>query len=626
MHLDNVLGEMPKQREALALAAAAATLLYDDAEGTQVEKRFAAFEAVSPGAPEAHAAAGRALAMFRQYAESAEYLEEAIRRRPTWSTPRMDLGLMEMQSGRDAHARAALREATEMDPFNKRAANSLLLLEELQDFETVETEHFVVRYRKGDDVLAAVMPERLEAIHRDVSDRFEWSPEERTVIELMPDHARFAVRITGMPRLFTFAACTGPVIAMEVPRDGVPSRHRGTFDWVRVMRHEYTHTVTLDQTRNRIPHWLTEGAAVELENAPRTWSDCVMLARALDDDRLFDLDGIKWGFVRPETPEARGLAYAQSQWMLEFMTERFGEDKVIELLAAYRAGARESDAIPQTFGVDRHAFQVDFLAWAETEVASWGLRPEPSLRRIATELAADLGDPDAENLANHVPVTDDAGSTTDRAVPGEGDDEEDPAGAGGVDVDGEDAENGPGPTFELDEDTLLVLRVKYPDHPDLLEIDLRRRLADGELPDVDTIRLLETYMTLRPHDPFPHRVLTRVAFEADDKEAAAKHLEFLDAREVNSPKYAHRLAELYRSTRDRERAAAKADRAVMFDPYDAAMRELAAAVSVEAGQLESAREHIRALTILEPDRPRHQQRLERIDALLAAKADATGLR
>jgi hypothetical protein len=94
------------------------------------------------------------------------------------------------------------------------------------------------------------------------------------VIEVMPDHERFAVRITGMPFVHTIAACTGPVIAMEVPREGPPSKHMGLFDWPRVIQHEYTHTITLGQTRNRIPHWLTEAAAVSMEPAPRSYDTC----------------------------------------------------------------------------------------------------------------------------------------------------------------------------------------------------------------------------------------------------------------------------------------------------------------------------------------------------------------
>ncbi len=57
-------------------------------------------------------------------------------------------------------------------------------------------------------------------------------------------------------------------------------------------------------------------------------------------------------------------------------------------------------------------------------------------------------------------------------------------------------------------------------------------------------------------------------------------------------------------------------RAVSIDPYRAELRELAAAIAIEAGRLDVARLHVRHLTLLEPDRPRHTKRLARIEELM----------
>ncbi|MFN9908638.1 MAG: peptidase MA family metallohydrolase, partial [bacterium] len=185
------------------------------------------------------------------------------------------------------------------------------------------------------------MPEALERMHAEVSARFGHEPAEKTTIELLPDHEFFAVRITGMPGIHTMAASTGPVIAMEVPRRGNPRKHLGTFDWLEVLRHEYAHTVTLSQTENRIPHWLTEALAVSVETKPRTYETCMQLAQALRTDKLFPLDRIKWAFVRPESPNDRPLAYAQGRWMVEFLEATWGSEVVPRLLERYRQGDDE---------------------------------------------------------------------------------------------------------------------------------------------------------------------------------------------------------------------------------------------------------------------------------------------
>ncbi|MGA1223224.1 MAG: hypothetical protein ACO31E_01515 [Phycisphaerales bacterium] len=62
-------------------------------------------------------------------------------------------------------------------------------------------------------------------------------------------------------------------------------------------------------------------------------------------------------------------------------------------------------------------------------------------------------------------------------------------------------------------------------------------------------------------------------------------------------------------------ALAAAERAVRMNPFDPTVRELAAAVAVEGGAFARARLHIEALSALEPDRPLHRTRLERLKQL-----------
>ena len=109
--------------------------------------------------------------------------------RPAWAAPHVELGLLEMQSGRDGAARVALDVATELDPYNTRAAFSEFLLEEIESFEVLESENFILKYRAGEDaVVAKGMLGPLEAMHADLVARFKHEPDQKTVIELMPDH------------------------------------------------------------------------------------------------------------------------------------------------------------------------------------------------------------------------------------------------------------------------------------------------------------------------------------------------------------------------------------------------------------------------------------------------------
>ncbi len=609
----------PLMRPAIAMEAAAHALAFDEEATAEV---LALHDRLSPGSAEAHALVGRHLSLQRQYEAAAEILAEAIRRRPRWAAPQIELGLLEMQSGRDSRARYALESVLAFDPFNRRAVNSLELLRQLEEFTELESEHFRIRYRPGKDaVVAALMPEALDEMHADLVERFAHTPERKTIIELMPDHRFFAVRITGMPSVHTIAACTGPVIALETPREGPPHLHRGPYDWLQVLRHEYAHTITLSQTRNRIPHWLTEAAAVSIETAPRRFETCSMLAREWTAGTLFDLDSINWAFTRPRRPQDRSLAYAQGAWMVEYIDERFGEGALVRLIERYFDGVREAEAMPQALGISREEFHRDFLVWAGDQVRAWGLAPEPSMETLLDRLRSQdetvLRAMEAMRRARAQRVVDALAEA-----------------AGGVRI----APDGPTPEqarrdadasalwppeskppVDIDDATLAAWLREFPDHPDLIELRLRRLDAAGTALDAEHEALLRRFIRLRPADPYPHRVLARHFLERGEDDRALEHLRILDAFEVHSAAYALELARIQRDAGRLEAALDAATKAVRIDGYEPGRRELAAAIAIESDRLDLARLHLEALAILEPDREIHRRRLEALARMEAAE-------
>lgn len=607
--LDRLIASGDSRPETFALRAAAAAALFDEeALGSWLER----FDASAPGHPLASFVVGEILSDLRQYDDAAARFDEAIRRWPNWCDPRIALGALETQTGRDEKAREVLVAATALDPFDQRAQFYLFLLDELSEYARIESDHFIIRHQPGTDgVLAALMPDVLDAMHGVVAGRFRHVPDRKTVIDLMPDHQKFAVRITGMPRIHTIAACTGPVIAIEVSKEGARTKHQGTFDWLKVLRHEYAHTITLSQTRNRIPHWLTEAAAVSMELTPRDYPTCQMLARELASGGLFTLDTINWGFVRPKRPHDRGLAYAQGNWMVEFMNRRFGDDALVRLLELYATGMPQSRAMPEALGIPCEEFEREFLEFARAEVKQWGLAPEPSMEALMRERR----DANPEESAAYRSLL--AGTLADTAalladqVGRPGDPKRDAL------VGSEWPQPRIGPRA-VDDATLAGWLERYPDHPDVLEAIVRRRLkaSDGQPPDDETLALLERYSAARPVDPFPHRQLAKLYRASDEPALAIPHLAELDLREEKENAYAIEIARLKRADGNAAGALVSVERAVRMNAYDPALRELAAAIAVEAGDLRRARLHIEALTILEPDTPQHRTRLERVNELI----------
>lgn len=601
-----VLERFPKLREALALRAAVQAQRIDFA-GT--DERLAAFDALwaGPVGDEAGPTAallkvGAALAEARQYDKAAAYLSKAAARNPHVPDALIELGLLNVQAGRDVAARDALRAATAMDPFNVRALNSLTLVEELATYATFDSPNFIVRCKPGvDEVVAKELIAPLEEIHKVVCGTFEHTPAQRTIIELMPNHEWFAVRITGMPGIHTIAASTGPIIAMEAPREG--KGHYGVYDWVRVVRHEFTHTVNLSQTGYRLPHWFTEAAAVSLELAPYDFATCQLLVHALTADTLFDLKEINEAFVRPKKPTDRQQAYMQGNWMYRYITDRWGGSAPVRLLERFSTGEREDKAFPAVLGVDTEAFMSGFRAWAAKDAATWGMLPTPSLD--ALRLAWMLEQPaEREGLKTRLMQVGRAAAAM---------------AAGFAHVEEPDGPLGLELAPALPE-MVAAWSKDYPEHPDLLELEATDALnASGNAVTPEVGALLERYAAALPMDPMPHRRLAKHYIDTADEAERAKavpHLEWLDIREQYSPVYAAALARLYSAAGDLDSAWTKIERATRISGYDGALREQAATIALRRKDYVNAERHIAALVVLEPNQPVHGKRLEAVRKMM----------
>jgi tetratricopeptide (TPR) repeat protein len=255
------------------------------------------------------------------------------------------------------------------------------LLDDMQQFAKVETPHFVVKYdAKKDPVIGEYFGEYLESIHQEVAGNYKTDPsrggdpKHKTLIEIFPGHDAFSVRTTGSPWIGTVGASTGRVIAMVTPGD----KQMGTYNWSQVLRHEYTHTVTLAATDNRIQHWMTEGLAVVEERAPMRWEWVPMLYQAVKKKELFTMDNLTWGFVRPKRPIDRQLAYAQSAWICKYLEETYGHDAILKMLEMFKNAGRQEDVFPAVTGKPMDQFYKEFLAWCDKQVEGWGYDKETS--------------------------------------------------------------------------------------------------------------------------------------------------------------------------------------------------------------------------------------------------------
>ncbi|MEM6393065.1 MAG: tetratricopeptide repeat protein [Planctomycetota bacterium] len=576
--IDAALSRYPSMRDLLILKALVEALAYDDAG---LRQAIADYRQFVPRGGTLDAALGLLYSDARQYALAIKHLGAAIQAEPGWAEPRVELGRVLMQDGDLPAAKLALRRAADLDPSHHDVHNYLKLVERMVDWPTLETEHFIIRYRDTDTdgnpvpdkVWARDVARFADTMAQELIDLYGFKPHRKTQFDLMPDDLSFMVRIAGMPGVLTVGACTGDVIAMTLPKPGI-HRQFETYDWLLVLRHEYVHTVTLGKTANRIPHWFTEALAVQQETTGRQWSAYQLLSNATNTDTLFTLDNISWGFIRPETPSARSLAYAQSHWLADYIQQRFGFDALITMMDLQAEGKTNRESFVGATGYDADKFMDEFLAFANEQVESWGMS------RTEEELAMLKGLKTRE------------GSWSKTA-----------------DLD------------TIDE----LLADEFPGQPDLLkrraELLLEADPFDAEAAEA----AVRAFGRARPVDPWTARMLVKLAAKRGDLEQVIAELTDLDQASSYDSEYASELAQLHRSGKRFDEGLAAIERALLLEPFNGTYRSRAVRLALQSRDLETAAFHLESLTILEPDDADHWTRLAYVQHRLGnadAAADA----
>jgi cellulose synthase operon protein C len=351
--------ENPRDEDALGRLAASCRLLVDAMGASAAE---VAALANNPRPATFYAALGERLADRRKYHSAERAFLLAAAADPSRADPSIGLGMLYMQIGRETEAKSLFDAAFDSDPFNVRADNMLKVLRHMASYSSIDTPHFSVLVDPAqDELLGRYMSRYLESIYSNMTSRFGYAPPGRNKIEILKNHQWFSGRTVGLPFVPTVGACTGRVVALASPR-----ATKMPFNWARVLTHELVHVITLQQTEFNIPHWYTEALAVESEGFPRPqeWNR-MLLERVPGRSKLLNLDTINLGFIRPNEPDDRQMAYCQAQLYARYMLKRFGDDALIKMLMAYRRGLTTDKAIAECFHVDKPDFEKAFLSYLD---------------------------------------------------------------------------------------------------------------------------------------------------------------------------------------------------------------------------------------------------------------------
>jgi tetratricopeptide (TPR) repeat protein len=560
-YLARILETNRESLKARTLLAAIAYLAEDDGKYEGIRK---ALEQFSPANGLFYERIAQICGRKYRFEDAAEMARLALKTDPeNWNAYTV-LGMNLLRLGREKEGRAYLEQSFARDPFNFWTKNMLRVLEMLDGFITRRTEHFIVRMHPSDaDTLWPYLNPLLEESWQTLTAKYAFVPRGPILVEVFQDHADFAVRTSGLPDIGPIVGvCFGGVITLDSPAALKPPR---SMNWQEIVWHEFTHVITLQMARNRLPRWLSEGISVyEEKNGRPEWGrrQDLELVKAVQAGRILAIKTLNEGFSKAESTEDLSFAYYQSSLVVEYIAERYGFQTLKDLIYQYRTPKDVEDIFMGVFHAPLASFELGFDAWLNDRV-----------RRIDVYVQQDTF------AAQSSPSDDDARTTPLPSVPQLSD------------VEG---------LAEALRKRIQMQPRDFQAHLQLGMILYRNEEIEG------AVRHLKIARDLLPEyggSPNPRQILAEIYAARGDESAMLRELEALVKYRQHAFDACYRLAQAYRERDDYAKVVYFLERAVAVDPYQPDVHRILARAAFEKADHDRAIREYKILTALDDTDP-----------------------
>ena len=324
---------------------------------------FAKIGALNAGYGEAYAHVARQFELHYRYEDAVTYYRKAIESDPRLWAAHSALGIDLMRLGKEDEPFKELELSYTNGYRDAATVNSLRLLDSYKNFDTFRDDATILKLNKTEAaLLLPYMQAELHTILVTYEKKYRMKLPGPVRVEVYPNHEDFAVRTMGMPGLGALGVTFGAVVAMDSPS----ARKPGDFNWGSTLWHEMSHVFILTATNHRVPRWFTEGLAVheEGERSPE-WRDRATpeVLLAIRDKKLLPVAKLNRGFVSPEYPAQVIVSYFQAGSICDFVKEKWGEEKLLDMVHSYAKLQTTPQVIEQDLGVVPEEFDKQYLAW-----------------------------------------------------------------------------------------------------------------------------------------------------------------------------------------------------------------------------------------------------------------------
>ena len=341
--LDKVLAVNPWRPEALAYRALLAQLRNDAAGAEQLREQALKFWKTNP---QVDYLIGRKLAQKYWFEEGAAAQRRALAFEPGYLPARRELAQDLLRLGQVEEGWKLAADARAQDEYDVVTYNLSTLHDQMAKFRTLTNADFILRMSAHEAQLYG--DRALELLGRaktTLCAKYGVELKRPTVVEIFPEQKDFAVRTFGMPGNPGFlGVCFGSVITANSPASQGPNPE----NWEDVLWHEFCHVVTLNDTKNRMPRWLSEGISVyEERQADPAWGERMNLAyrEMILHGKLTPLSELSGAFMQSKNAASLQFAYYESSLVVEFIVTKFGLGALKQILVDLREGKQLNQSI-----------------------------------------------------------------------------------------------------------------------------------------------------------------------------------------------------------------------------------------------------------------------------------------
>ncbi len=224
------------------------------------------------------------------------------------------------------------------------------------EFNTVQTEHFNIKYLPVDESYVQTIGEVAEDAYNVVGEEFDYQPGNKTTIVVYPDSGSLAQSFGWEKDQKAMGVYWAGSIRILSPQQWIDDENWAeTFASEGPIYHEFAHLLVDDVTQGNYSRWFTEGVAQYQEKkitgfefkTPFSEGQTVQYYSFKELDQNFDgLD--------------QQIAYWESLQAIEYMVKQYGPQSINDIMSHLRDGDRMYQAMEKVLGTNFDSFEKDF--------------------------------------------------------------------------------------------------------------------------------------------------------------------------------------------------------------------------------------------------------------------------